>query len=138
MKKDQFEALKNMQRVYEDTYNRLWNESKGKSPIRVVQHQNPMDDSSPVVKTYCQDGNFFLCGFTSLYFSPVGNAGLKPALKKLGYEVSKRYYGGCYFYMKEIGNRGNGDFQQQESAYHEVSAFLGRAGFNVHVDSRLD
>lgn len=138
MTKEKFYKLSLIQKVYEDAYNKKWDEVKGTSSIRIVEHESPMDDSSPIKKVYETEGNFFLCGFNSLYFSPVGNAGLKPALIKLGYAPSKRYYGGLSFRLNQIGNRGNGDFSIQEYAYGEVEKYLGSIGFNVGHDSRLD
>lgn len=135
---NKLEKIGHVQKVYEDAYNAKWNEVKGTSPIRIVQHESPLDDNSPVVKTYENEGNFFFCGFNSLYFSPVGNAGLKPALIKLGYAPSKRYYGGLSFRLNQVGNRGNGDFTIQEYAYGEACKYLSSLGYEVYQDSRLD
>ena len=138
MTKEKFNQLALIQKGYEEAYNKKWNEVKGTSPIRIVHHESPLDDNSPIKKVYENEGNFFLCGYNSLYFSPVGNAGLKPALIKLGYAPSKRYYGGLSFRLNQIGNRGNGDFTIQEYAYGEVCKYLNLIGFEVYQDSRLD
>lgn len=141
MTKEMFNKVAKIQDIYNEVYTREFNASRGKSPIRIVEHENPMDDSSPVKKVYENEGNFFLCGYTWLWFSGKGNAGLKPALKKLGFDVSRHYYGGLEFCMNHMnldGYGSNGDLVIREKAYEAVASYLCGLGFKVYAHSRLD
>lgn len=137
------EAIKMAQAEYEAVYTYQWNTLKGTSPIRIVQHESPLNDNSPIVKVYENEGNFFGCGFNWLHFSGKGNAGLKPALIKAGYDVRKDYPSGFYFRFKNIElhghGAGNGDFPIQETAYHAgAKLFRELTGYDVYPMSRLD
>ena len=131
--------MENLQEIYETAYSKEWEIKKGKSPIRVIEHTDMTDDNSPVRKVYETEGNFFLCGFNSLYFFFKGTGrNLRKELKTQGIETSKKYEGGLRFRMKDIGNRGNGDYQIQTIAYRAVISYLNSEGYTVYLDSRLD
>ena len=121
--------MKNLQKIYEEAYKKKWDEVKGKSSIRIFAGK----------KMYEEDGNFFLCGFNSLVFSYKGkNTKLKKKLKEQGIETGRKYGGGLYFNLKQVGNRGNGDFLIQQEAYNKVSGYLCSLGYDVYANSRLD
>jgi len=123
--------MENLQKIYEDAYKKEWERRKGTSPIRVV------DNSTGQV--YENEGNFFLCGFTSLRFWCKGkNRELKRVLAMQGLKTKPAYGGGLRLYMNEIGHKGNGDFEIQKHAYSQVSNYLNGLGYMVYIDSMLD
>lgn len=132
--------MKNIQKIYEKEYRRVWEKVKGKSPIRIVQHEDPTDDSSPIKKVYEEEGNFFLCGFVNLEFLAKGkNRNLKRELEKQGIDVTKKSWeSGYYVGLDKIGNSGNGDYKVQVLAFNAVADYLSQEGYEVDVMARLD
>lgn len=77
--------------------------------------------------------NFYWCGFNNIRFKAVGkNRELKPLAKY------KAYPSGFYLDVDTIGQRGNGDYEIQAEAFHELARFLNEEGYDVDVESRLD
>lgn len=101
------------------------------TPMTVVQHANPLDDSSPVVKAYApvMDG---VCGFAYVIVRP-GNSSFARWLKA-NRGARKAYYGGMQFSVHQFG-------QSYERKVAYAGAFVGvleQAGVKAYVDSRLD
>jgi hypothetical protein len=129
-----------MQKVYETAYDQAWIGKRGTSPWRIVEHENMLDDNSPIVKVYETDGNFYGCGWTDLYFYSKGaNTKLKGVLGKMGIETRKRYPSGVSFgrFIRMTGGRGNGDHPMQVDAFEEVAKYINSFGYEVWVDERL-
>lgn len=104
------------------------------TPMVVVQHANPLDDSSPVVKQYepVMDGP---CGFAYINFRP-GNHPFVNWLKRQG-KGHKAYYGG---YEISVGGFG----QSMERKYAYARAYvdtireIGPDGLKVYARSYMD
>lgn len=101
------------------------------TPMVVVQRENPLDDTSPVVKTYAPvaDG---LCGFAWIRIRPGNSSYARWAKKTLG--AHSGYYGGT-----EIWVDGFGQSVARKEAYARAYAeVLQAAGISAYPDSRLD
>ena len=103
-------------------------------PIRVVQHSNPLNDNSPVIRDYgvIEDG---VCGFAWVNVRPATSA-LARYLKDVGL-ARKSYYGGIEVSMGRF-------FASQSLARNEAAAdafakVLRQAGYDrVYSNSRMD
>jgi len=127
--------------VYRNAYTEEWNRVRGTSTIRVVQHENPLDDSSPIKRVYENEGNFFLCGFNWLWFSG-RNVKLRKALEAAGCRIHKGYPTGLDAVLPSFSlhghGTGNGDYTIQTYAYGKAAEYLRSLGYDVHAESRLD
>lgn len=98
-------------------------------PMTVVQHANPLNDNSPVVKSwYVPDG---VCGFASIKFA--GNTAFARWCIKNNL-CCKSYPSGYRINVSQFGQS-----LQLKSAYAESFAkVLNEAGVKAYADSRLD
>lgn len=100
-------------------------------PMTVVQHANPLDDSSPIVQSWgpIADG---VCGFAWVTIHPGNCSFAHYAKKHLG--ADKAYYGGVQIWISEYG-------QSYERKYAYAQAFadvLREDGIKAYASGRLD
>ena len=126
--------MESLQAIYEKAYKAEWDRRVDKTPDVAISVECGGEK-----KTYIEK-NFFWCGFNSLKYTANNhmNRRLKKELAKQGIEAHKAYGGGFSFYLKEIGQRGNGDFEIQRVAYGAVAQYLDSLAYNVYNESRLD
>ena len=98
--------------------------------MRVVQHTNMLDDSSPIAQSWdIPDG---VCGFASVVIKPGTCSFAKWLIKnKLG---GAQYYGGVGFSISEHRQ----SLQRKEAHASAVCEILSKYGINCYVDSRMD
>lgn len=100
-------------------------------PMIVRQHANPLDDRSPVVKTYepVMDG---VCGFASVEIRPATSSFAKWLLKTR--RASKSYRGGLGVFIGEHRQ----SLTRKEAHAMAMAAVLCEAGLEARCDSRID
>lgn len=100
------------------------------TPMVVNQCASPLDDSSPVIKSwFVEDGP---CGFASIIVKP-GNSAFAKFLVKSGI-ARKHYAGGVSIYVSQF----NQSLQKKEAYAYAFSKVLNDAGIYSYVDSRMD
>lgn len=100
------------------------------TPMVVQQHENPLDDNSPVTKSYFVGGG--VCGFAWVIIRPA-NSQFANYLKK-NHNAGKSYYGGCQWFP-HVG----GQFYELKMAFCQAYAeVVHGAGFDAYADGRLD
>lgn len=100
-------------------------------PMTVVQHANPLDDSSPIVRVYepVMEG---VCGFAWVEIYPGNCSFANYAKKHLG--ASKHYGGGVSIWIGDYGQS-----YERKSAYAQAFAEVIREeGIKAYAGSRLD
>ena len=104
--------------------------------MRVVQHANPADDSSAIVKSW--DVPEGPCGFAWVVVRP-GVCSFarwaKANQAKLGQSVGKEYYGGMSVYWVSEFNQ---SIQRKAAFAGAFAAVLCKAGIDAHAMSRMD
>ena len=102
----------------------------------VIQHKNPMDDSSKVVQSW--DVPEGPCGFAWVVVRPGGCSfarWVKANQAKLDQHVFKEYYGGMtVYYVHEFGQ----SIQRKTAFAHAFAEVLNKAGIKAHSMSRMD
>lgn len=103
------------------------------TPMLVVEHANPLDDNSPVVKTYApiESG---VCGFAWVTVSPDTSSFARWAAKEHSWR--KAYNGGLQLWV-----RGYGQSMERKEAYARAFAATLREGLGidqVYAQSRMD
>jgi len=101
-------------------------------PMYVVQHQNPLDDNSPIVKAYAPVMSG-VCGFAWTIIKP-GNGSFARHLKKLGLAHSSDYYGGVMVSATDYGQ----SYEKKSAHASAFAAVLKEAGIRAYAMSRLD
>lgn len=101
------------------------------TPMVVQERANPMDDSSPVVKTYApvMDG---VCGFAWIG-GIKGTTSFAKWAKAKGL-ANKSYYGGVQIWVSLFGQ----SMQRKEAYAHGVAEVLNKHGIKCNVGSRMD
>ena len=100
------------------------------TPMNVVQHANPGDDNSPVVKSWhVPDG---VCGFAYVIIKPA-TCRFVHFLKEGGTGY-KHYYGG-WSYPIHLYDQ---SLQKKEAYARAFAKVLNDHGIKAHVDSRMD
>jgi hypothetical protein len=99
-------------------------------PMVVQQRANPLDDSSPVVKTYepVMDG---VCGFASIRFS--GNTAWARWAKKEGLARAS-YPSGMSIWVHQF----NQSLTRKEAYAQEFAKVLRNHGIEAYAESRMD
>ena len=104
--------------------------------MRVVQHANPIDDDSAIVRAW--DVPEGPCGFAWVVVRP-GVCSFarwaKANQDKLGQHVSKEYYGGMNVYWVSEFNQ---SIQRKAAFAGAFAAVLCKAGIDAHAMSRMD
>jgi len=101
-------------------------------PMYVVRRENPLDDTSPIVKRYppVLDG---VCGFAWVLIKP-GNSSLARQLKALGLARTDSYYGGVSIWIS-----GYGQSYERKLAHAAAAAkVFQEAGVKAMSMGRLD
>jgi len=100
-------------------------------PMEVVQHANPLDDSSPVVRSWhVPDG---VCGFAWVIVKP-GNSPFANWLKKNNLARPDTYNGGVNIWISAY----NQSAQRKETHAHAMARVFSEAGIRCYAGSRLD
>jgi hypothetical protein len=101
------------------------------TPMTVVEHANPLDDTSPVVRRYapCLGG---VCGFARVTLHPGTGAAARYAKTHLG--AGRAYEGGISLWCSEFGQ----SMEMKEAYCRAYAAVLDAAGLKVYVHSRMD
>jgi hypothetical protein len=99
------------------------------TPMVVQNHANPLDDTSPVTKSYFVPSG--VCGFASSVIK--GNNGFVKWLRenKIGY---KNYYGGWAVPCHDF----NQSMECKESYCAAFSNVVSKYGFDAYMTSRMD
>ncbi len=100
-------------------------------PMVVQQHANPLDDASPVEKSYfVADG---VCGFAWVQVKP-GNSPFAKWLKEKGLASADSYAGGVCIWVSAF----NQSMQRKATYAYAFSGVLKQAGINSYASSRMD
>jgi hypothetical protein len=102
-------------------------------PMIVVQHENPWDTTSEIIKEYppVMDG---VCGFAWITIKPANSAFANFLKKREDVQSHKGYYGGL-----EVWVRGYGQSMARKEAYARAfAAVLRENGINARAESRMD
>ena len=100
-------------------------------PMIVEQHENILDDNSPVKKQWVVDDG--VCGFASVTIRP-GNCTFANWLKKMGYAKINHYSGGVYIWISEY----NQSMTRKEAHAIAMCDVFRKYGINANWDSRMD
>jgi hypothetical protein len=101
------------------------------TPMHVVEHTNPLDDTSPVAKRYAPiaDG---VCGFAWVTVRPANCSFAKWLLSshfaKVGYD------GGAVIWISHY----NQSMTRKEAHAEAMAAYLRQVGIKAHAGSRMD
>lgn len=101
------------------------------APMIVQQHENQLDDSSPVEKQWYADGG--VCGFAWVIVKP-GNSAFANWLKKNGYAKPDSYYGGVCVWISHGGQ----SIERKVAYAREMARVLNEHGIRATVGSRID
>lgn len=101
-------------------------------PMYVVQHENPLDDSSPIVKAYAPVMSG-VCGFAWVIIKP-GNGSFARHLKKLGLARPSQYYGGVMVSVFDYGQ----SYEKKRAHAAAFASVLREAGIRAINMDRLD
>lgn len=101
------------------------------TPMVVQEHANPLDDNSPVVRTY-EPVMGGVCGFAKIVVTK-GNGSFARWLRDTGYG-SKNYEGGTMIWVRQYGQS-----MEKKSAYAEAYAkVLNEAGVEAYASAWMD
>ena len=101
------------------------------TPMIVQQHENMLDDSSPVVKTYAPVMGG-VCGFAWVVVKP-GTSSFARWLKDTG-KAKKHDRGGLYVWIWEFGQ----SYEKKMKMASAMANVLTAAGINACSEGRLD
>ena len=102
-------------------------------PMIVVQHKNPWDMNSEIVKQYApvMDG---VCGFAWITIKPANCAFANFIKKREDVQSHKGYYGGLEIWVGDYGQS-----MERKAAYAGAfAAVLRENGINARAESRMD
>jgi len=100
-------------------------------PMVVAQHASPLDDASPVVKTWLVEGG--PCGFAWVSLKGLRGGGIRSAFLGAGFKKDS-YEGGLKLWISGFGQ----SVQKKEAYANAFANVLRAAGFRAYADSRLD
>lgn len=102
------------------------------TPMMVVEHIDPFDASSPIVKQYPPeiDG---ACGFAWVNVKP-GNSAFANWLKKNGLARRDSYYGGVSIWISDYQQ----SYEKKMAHAAAMAGVLSAAGFKAYASGRLD
>jgi hypothetical protein len=105
---------------------------KTPTPLVVVEHANPLDDNSPVIRQYGPEPGG-VCGMASVVVRP-GNSAFARYLK-VRHGARRGYYGG----IELTTTRLFGQSYERKVAYAQAfTVVLKEAGITAYATSRLD
>lgn len=111
------------------------------TPMVVQEHENPLNDASPVVNEWHVEGG--VCGFAWVKIRPGNSSVARYAVAREGF--SRAYGGGVDLWI-----HGYGQSMERKEAYADAYAqtlrnrliaagiAVGRGGVEVYADSRMD
>lgn len=100
------------------------------TPMVVRQHASPLDDASPVTKSwFVSEGP---CGFAWITLRPGTSPAARFAKKALG--ARKGYHGGMEIWVGEFGQ----SIARKEAFARAFADVLTEAGFTAYAGSRMD
>lgn len=102
----------------------------GPAPMLVQQHENMMDDSSPVAKQWLVPGG--VCGFAWVVVRP-GTSSFARWLVKHDH-ARPHDYGGVSIWIGGYGQ----SMEKKEAHASAMAAYLCRVGIKAHAQSRMD
>lgn len=139
-KKDTKVKKTNMYRdLYDEAHAAATKKAEAHSPVpmTVVEHSNPLDDSSPIARVYepVSDG---VCGFAWVNIKP-GNHPFCNWLKKNDLGRTDSYYGGVTVWVGDF----NQSMEKKEVYAGEFARIINKAfdnvkNFNARAMSRMD
>lgn len=97
----------------------------------VRQHENMLDDSSPVEKQWFVPSG--VCGFAWVIIKP-GTSSFAKWLVKNEHARPDNYYGGVCHYVSEFGQ----SMEKKEAYAHAFAQVLSGAGIRAYSNSRMD
>ena len=100
-------------------------------PMVVNQHENMLDDSSPVKKSWLVDQG--VCGFAWINVRD-GRKPFSRFLKKFGYGRTDSYYGGITIWVGDYGQ----SLQLKEAYAYAFNSVLHEANIDSYASSRMD
>lgn len=101
------------------------------APMVVVEHANPLDDNSPVVRVY-EPHTEGVCGFAWVNVRP-GNSSFARWLVDSGH-ARKGYHGGVDLWVREFGQ----SYQRKMAYARAFAQVLQEAGIRAYASGRLD
>ena len=110
-------------------YEEFYHQAKAEAPQNEVKIGI---ESSEGTKIFTER-NFYWCGFNYITFKAKGK---NRELSK--FSRGKAYPSGFYLNVQSVGNRGNGDYEIQSTAFSELASWLNGQGYVVWHESRLD
>jgi hypothetical protein len=122
---------------YEKIYNEAFNagmiagNNHNPVPMIVQEHSNPLDDNSPVTKTYAPVMGG-VCGFAWINIKPATNPFVK-FLKSMDIG-HKSYYGGYDWWISEFGQ----SMEKKEAFAQAAAKVLNSYGIKCYATSRMD
>lgn len=102
------------------------------TPMIVQQHANPLDDNSPVVRTF-EPVMGGVCGFAWVNIKP-GNSSFCRWLKSQGIVDHVSYYGGYDLWCSDF----NQSMERKEAWADAIAKVLNSYGIKAHSMSRMD
>jgi hypothetical protein len=100
------------------------------TPMVVTEHRNPLDDSSPVIRTYAPVMSG-VCGFAWVTVRPATSSFAR-YLKARGHR--RGYEGGIQIWVGEFGQ----SMERKEAYARAFAAVLREAGITAYAASRMD
>lgn len=120
-----------------DLWDRAWNagvmaaEACNPTPMVVSEHANPIDDRSPVVRSYTVPQG--ACGFAWIIIRP-GNSKFANWIKKNNLGRTDSYYGGVNIWIGDYGQ----SFEKKEAHARAMAKVIANSGIKALPYSRLD
>ena len=101
------------------------------TPMVVVEHANPLDDSSPVVHRYPPvEGG--VCGFA--WINTPGNRAFGRWVKETGRGRPDSYYGGVTIWVSDFGQ----SYERKDAYAQAFARVLNENGVTAYAMGRLD
>ena len=102
------------------------------TPMVVVEHANPFDDASPIVRQYApvMDG---VCGFAWVNVKP-GTSKFARWLKDNGIARTDSYYGGVTIWISDYGQ----SYERKIAHASAMARVLSEQGIKAYSSGRLD
>jgi hypothetical protein len=101
------------------------------TPMVVNQHENMLDDASPVKRSWTVNSG--VCGFAWIIIKP-GTSSFAKWLVKASHARPDGYHGGVCHYVGEFGQ----SMEKKEAYAHAFAAVLSEAGIRAYSMSRMD
>lgn len=100
------------------------------TPMMVAQHASPLDDASPIEKSWIVEGG--VCGFAWIVIRPATSAFARWLKKQRHGGVG--YYGGLEVAISDYGQ----SMEKKEAHARAMSKYLQSVGIKAYAQSRMD